>query len=83
MSRTAQTHDRENAPRQLQHAARGRHFYRAACCERRPAWDLARGRPFRPWRKKGEQDGRGTSAASRGYRHRRALRRPIGESAIT
>ena len=26
MSRTAQTHDRENAPRQLQHATRGRHL---------------------------------------------------------
>ena len=26
MSRTAQTNDRENAPRQLQHAARGRHL---------------------------------------------------------
>ena len=38
--------------------------------ERRPAWDLAHGRPFRPWRKKGDETA-----------NRRALRRPIGESA--
>jgi hypothetical protein len=61
VSRTAQTHDRENAPRiyRTMHDAgtppstAKAHSY--APDERRPAWILAHGQPYRPWRKKGDK----------------------------
>ena len=37
MSRTARAHDRENAPRQLQHATRGRHLPPLRRTTRRPS----------------------------------------------
>ena len=71
MSRTAQTHDRDRvASTATRDAGTPPSTAKAHSCapdERRPAWDLARGRPYRPWRKKGERTGRGKCAAHREY----------------
>jgi hypothetical protein len=87
MSRTAQTHDRENAPRQLQHAARGR---RLPPLRRTPTRRTS-GVQHGTWLT-GDPSARGakrekkTDAAllprSWNTATRRALRRPNGESAI-
>ena len=74
MSRTARVHDRENAPRQLQHATRGRHLPPLRRTTRRTsgvqhgAWYT--GNPIARGAK------RETNTANR-----LALGRPIGESA--
>jgi hypothetical protein len=87
MSRTAQTHDRENAPRQLQHAARGRHLPPL----RRTPTRRTSGVQHGPWLT-GDPSARGAKRGNGMTRRfcralwitadRRALRRPNGESAI-
>lgn len=68
MSRTAQTHDRENAPRQLQHATRGRHLPPLRRTARRTSgvqhgtW-LAGDPIARGAKRGGERTGRGKCAA--------------------
>ena len=85
MRRTAQAHDTENAPRHLQHAARGRHLPPPRRARTRTTSGVQHGPWFTgyPFARGARREN--TNGAVRRARentaNRRALRRPIGESA--
>jgi hypothetical protein len=75
MSRNAQTHDRRNAPRKLQHAARGRHVPPPRRAHTRRTSGVQHG----TWLT-GDPSARGAKRETN-TANRLALGRPIGESA--
>ena len=84
MSRTARVHDRENAPRELRTRDSGTPrstAQRAACGVQHGYWHT--GDPIaRGAKRENEQDAANAPRIGN-TANRRALRRPIGESAIT
>ena len=82
MSRTAQTHDRENAPRQLQHAARGRHLLPRSVLRAASSMGPGSRATLSPVAQKGGTNRtRQMRRANGNTANRLALGRPIGESA--